>query len=44
MVLGLFFAFWRILQITTLIPTLGMLAWFVHRYTEANQLTPANVL
>ena len=44
MITGLFFAFWRLLQIVTLIPTLGMLAWFVHIYTKANQLTPASDL
>ncbi len=44
MIAGLVFTFWRFLQIVTLIPTLGMLAWFVHRYTDANQLTPADIL
>jgi len=44
MVAELFFAFWRFLQIITLIPTLGMLAWFVQGFTKANQLTPVYVL
>lgn len=26
---GLSFIFWRVFEIITLIPTLGMLAWFV---------------
>ena len=44
MIVGLFFAFWRFLQIITLIPVVGMLGWFVHIYTKANELTPASVL
>lgn len=44
MLFGVFFAFWRFLQIITLIPTLGMLAWFVHIYTDNNQLTPDYIL
>ncbi|CRK48093.1 hypothetical protein BN1723_001350 [Verticillium longisporum] len=31
----MFFVFWRILQILTLIPTMGMLAWFVHGFSCA---------
>jgi len=38
------FAFWRFLEIVTLIPTLGMLAWFVHIYTVQNELTPSYIL
>jgi len=38
------FAFWRFLEIITLIPTLGMLAWFVHQYAGNNALTPNYVL
>ncbi|KAI9730293.1 MAG: hypothetical protein M1818_008196 [Claussenomyces sp. TS43310] len=44
MLFGLFFAFWRFLQIVTLIPTLGMLAYFVHQYVKANALTPNSIL
>lgn len=44
MIFGIFFAFWRFLEIITLIPTLGMLAWFVHIYTEANALSPNYIL
>jgi len=38
------FAFWRFLEIVTLIPTLGMLAWFVHQFAKANALTPSYIL
>jgi hypothetical protein len=41
---GFSFIFWRIMQIITLIPTLGMLAWFVDRFNSANLLTPISVL
>lgn len=41
---GLFFATWRFFEIFTLIPTLGMLSWFVHGYTVNNQLTPSTIL
>jgi hypothetical protein len=41
---GLSFIFWRIMEIITLIPTLGMLAWFVSWYDERNQLTPRSIL
>jgi len=41
---GLTFWFWRSAEILTLIPTLGMLAWFVHGYTVNNLLTPAFIL
>jgi len=44
MIFGLFFAFWRFLEIITLIPTLGMLAYFVHGFVNANELTPNYVL
>ncbi|KAI9807951.1 MAG: hypothetical protein M1825_005257 [Sarcosagium campestre] len=44
MISGLFFAFWRWMQIITLIPTLGMLAYFVQGFTKALQLTPNYVL
>lgn len=32
------------MQIVTLIPTMGMLAWFVHNFVEQNALTPNYVL
>lgn len=38
------FSFFRILELVTLIPTLGMLAYFVNRYVDANQLTPNYIL
>jgi len=41
---GLSFWFWRIFQIITLIPTLGMLAWFVDWYNSRNLLTPRSIL
>lgn len=44
MIAGLFFTFWRILEIVTLIPTLGMLSYFVHQFQKANLLTPNYIL
>ncbi|KAI9818719.1 MAG: hypothetical protein M1832_004196 [Thelocarpon impressellum] len=44
MLSGLFFAFWRWMEIITLIPTLGMLSWFVNGFVKNNQLTPNYVL
>ncbi|KAI9794236.1 MAG: hypothetical protein M1816_006162 [Peltula sp. TS41687] len=44
MLAGLAFAFWRWLQIVTLIPTLGMLAYFVRGFTSSNYLTPNYIL
>jgi hypothetical protein len=41
---GLFFTFWRNAQLLTLIPVIGMLAYFVNAFTRANMLTPAYVL
>jgi hypothetical protein len=41
---GLLFATWRFFQIFTLIPIIGMLSWFVHGYTQDNQLTPNIIL
>lgn len=41
---GLCFVFWRIMEIITLIPTLGMLAYFVDFYNTRNELTPLAVL
>lgn len=44
MMFGIFFAFWRFMQIITLIPTLGMLAYFVDGHRKANELTPDYIL
>ncbi|KAI1074854.1 hypothetical protein F5B20DRAFT_585864 [Whalleya microplaca] len=44
MMFAIFFAFWRFMQIITLIPTMGMLAYFVNGYVNLNQLTPNYVL
>ncbi|KAI1424914.1 hypothetical protein F5Y12DRAFT_418048 [Xylaria sp. FL1777] len=44
MVFAIFFAFWRFLQIITLIPTIGLLAYFVDGYNKLNALTPTYVL
>lgn len=41
---GLSFMFWRILQIITLIPIVGMLAWFVDFFNDRNLLTPRSIL
>jgi hypothetical protein len=41
---GFLFLSWRIFEIIILIPIMGMLAWFVHQYVHANQLTPAYIL
>jgi hypothetical protein len=41
---GLSFIFWRIFQFITLIPTLGMLAWFVDWYNSRQLLTPVSIL
>ncbi|KAF2791114.1 hypothetical protein K505DRAFT_281363 [Melanomma pulvis-pyrius CBS 109.77] len=41
---GFSFILWRMLEIITLIPTLGMLAWFVHFYDSSNQRTPTEIL
>ncbi|KAF5022549.1 hypothetical protein F66182_5382 [Fusarium sp. NRRL 66182] len=40
----MFFVFFRILQILTLIPTMGMLAWFVDGFVKQNALTPDSIL
>ncbi|KAF4307618.1 hypothetical protein SLS57_012516 [Botryosphaeria dothidea] len=44
MISGFLFICFRIFQILTLIPTLGMLAWFVHGYVSQNTLTPDFIL
>jgi hypothetical protein len=41
---GLSFWFWRMFQILTLIPTLGMLAFFVDYYNTRGLLTPRSIL
>ncbi|ROW04821.1 hypothetical protein VMCG_04864 [Cytospora schulzeri] len=38
------FIFWRFLEILTLIPTMGMLAYFVNGYATHNLLTPDYIL
>lgn len=32
---GLFFGFWRVAEIITLIPVVGMLAWFVDGFNDS---------
>ena len=44
MIASVFFIITRIWQILTLIPTVGMLAYFVNQYVKANRLTPNFVL
>ncbi|KAF7556477.1 hypothetical protein G7046_g6303 [Stylonectria norvegica] len=44
MLFAMFFVFFRILQIITLIPTMGMLAWFVNGFVKENALTPNSIL
>ncbi|KAJ9643959.1 hypothetical protein H2201_008097 [Coniosporium apollinis] len=41
---GFLFISWRLLEIITLIPTLGMLAYFVRGYVSSNVLTPDFIL
>ncbi|KAF2440607.1 hypothetical protein P171DRAFT_420431 [Karstenula rhodostoma CBS 690.94] len=41
---GISFVFWRIMEILTLIPTMGMLAWFVHWYDSQLYRTPTEIL
>ncbi|KKA22859.1 hypothetical protein T310_3115 [Rasamsonia emersonii CBS 393.64] len=38
------FIFWRLVEITFLIPIIGMLAYFVNGFLNSNQLTPAYIL
>lgn len=38
------YSFWRLCEIITLIPVIGMLAWFVNGYVKVNQLTPNFIL
>ncbi|KAH0541270.1 hypothetical protein GP486_008727 [Trichoglossum hirsutum] len=44
MFVTVFFVFWRLVQIITLIPTLGMLAYLVHGYILNDSITPDYVL
>ncbi|EJT80923.1 hypothetical protein GGTG_00914 [Gaeumannomyces tritici R3-111a-1] len=44
MISAIFFAFWRILEIITLIIIIGLLSWFVDGYVKANALTPNFIL
>ncbi|KAK3690318.1 hypothetical protein B0T22DRAFT_191781 [Podospora appendiculata] len=44
MFFAIFFAFWRFAEIFTLIPTMGMLAYFVNGYVQANIITPNYIL
>ncbi|KAF1982549.1 hypothetical protein K402DRAFT_384395 [Aulographum hederae CBS 113979] len=44
MISGFFFIIWRLAEIITLIPTVGMLAWFVNGFQNANTLTPDSIL
>jgi len=41
---GLLFSFWRIAEIVTLIPVIGMLSWFVNGFQQDNELTPSFIL
>jgi glucan phosphoethanolaminetransferase (alkaline phosphatase superfamily) len=41
---GFLFISWRLWELVTLIPIVGMLAWFVHGYVQSNQLTPNFIL
>jgi hypothetical protein len=41
---GIFFSFWRSAEIITLIPTVGMLSWFVHGFVRNDELTPTFIL
>ncbi|KAF2717919.1 hypothetical protein K431DRAFT_275973 [Polychaeton citri CBS 116435] len=41
---GFLFICWRIFEIITLVPIVGMLGWFVSRYDNANLITPTYIL
>jgi len=41
---GFSFIFWRLMEILTLIPTMGMMAWIVHYFDSTNQRTPTEYL
>ncbi|KAE9962876.1 hypothetical protein BLS_009920 [Venturia inaequalis] len=44
MIPGILFACWRVTEIVTLIPIVGMLSWFVNGFNKNNQLTPIFIL
>ncbi|KAK4131502.1 hypothetical protein BT67DRAFT_451749 [Trichocladium antarcticum] len=44
MIFAIMFALWRFSEIITLIPIMGMLAYFVHTYLAANIMTPTHIL
>ncbi|KAH6615726.1 hypothetical protein B0J18DRAFT_413080 [Chaetomium sp. MPI-SDFR-AT-0129] len=44
MMFAILFAFWRFMEIITLIPIMGMLAWFVNLHLESNVMTPTYIL
>ncbi|CAK4034971.1 hypothetical protein DOTSEDRAFT_76590 [Lecanosticta acicola] len=41
---GFLFLSWRLFEILTLAPIVGMLGWFVSQFNDANQLTPNYIL
>ncbi|KAL9535960.1 hypothetical protein SMMN14_01147 [Sphaerulina musiva] len=41
---GFLFLSWRIFEIITLVPIVGMLGWFVNGFVDNNQLTPNFIL
>ncbi|KXL45907.1 hypothetical protein M433DRAFT_154107 [Acidomyces richmondensis BFW] len=41
---GFLFLSWRMFEIITLVPIVGMLGWFVHQYVHQNLLTPDYIL
>jgi len=41
---GIFFILWRLAQLITLIPVVGMLSYFVHGFITNNVLTPSYIL
>ncbi|KAK3896962.1 hypothetical protein C8A05DRAFT_39486 [Staphylotrichum tortipilum] len=44
MLFAIMFAFWRFSEILSLIPIMGMLAYFVNLHLEANVMTPTYIL
>lgn len=44
MLWALSFAFWRWLEIITLVPIIGMLGWFAHGYADMDTPPPASLL
>lgn len=44
MIPGILFASWRVTEIVTLIPIVGMLSYFVNGFNKNNQLTPIFIL